>query len=124
MKLLTLTATALLAALTLVPARAQAPMTVPSSPILLAREGGLPPATTGDTGGAAFVRDSLDAYIRRGMAAWNIPGLAVAIVSTLVAAVTSGRIMDVWIVVPVSIVSGGCCHLGGRLGEALRRRNA
>lgn len=30
--------------------------------------------------GPAFVRDSLDAYVRRGMKAWNIPGLAIAIV--------------------------------------------
>ncbi len=30
--------------------------------------------------GTAFVRDSLDGYIRRGMKAWNIPGLAIAIV--------------------------------------------
>lgn len=30
--------------------------------------------------GSAFVRDSLDAYIRRGMTDWHIPGLAIAIV--------------------------------------------
>ncbi len=30
--------------------------------------------------GPAFVRDSLDSYIRRGMKAWNIPGMAVAVV--------------------------------------------
>lgn len=30
--------------------------------------------------GPAFVRDSLDAYIRRGLKAWQIPGLAIAIV--------------------------------------------
>ena len=78
MKLLTLTAAALLAAVTLVPARAQAPMAVPASSTP-ARSRPLPAPTLSD-GGSAFVRDSLDAYIRRGMRAWNIPGLAVAIV--------------------------------------------
>jgi tRNA-(ms[2]io[6]A)-hydroxylase len=71
-------------------------------------------------GGAIITRYGKTAGVREA----TVSGLAVAIVSTLVAAVTSGRIMDVWIVVPVSIVSGGCCHLGGRLGEALRRRRA
>lgn len=65
MKPLILTATALLAAVSCLPAHAQAP---PS------------PATSTSHAGAAFVRDSLDAYIRRGMKAWNIPGLAIAIV--------------------------------------------
>ncbi len=59
-------ATAALAVSALLPARAQAPTTGTIGPTPVA--------------GATFVRDSLDAYIRRGMKAWDIPGLAIAIV--------------------------------------------
>ena len=53
----------------------------------------------------------------------TVSGLAVAIIATLVAVVSSGRVMDVWIVVPVAIVSAGACHVGGRIGRALRARS-
>ncbi|MBC7447612.1 MAG: serine hydrolase [Hymenobacteraceae bacterium] len=59
-----LTAAALLSATAFLPARAQAPTTSLST----------------SPAGPAFVRDSLDAYIRRGLKAWQIPGLAIAIV--------------------------------------------
>lgn len=62
-----LLAAALLAASPLLSARAQTPAAAPASP-------------TTSPAGPAFVRDSLDAYIRRGLKAWQIPGLAIAIV--------------------------------------------
>ena len=40
----------------------------------------VPGITELPTGTPAFITDSLDAYVRRGMAQWQIPGLAIAIV--------------------------------------------
>lgn len=69
-------------------------------------------------GGAIVTRYGKTAGVREA----TISGLAVAIVATLVAVVTSGRVLDVWIVVPVGAISAGFCHVGGRLGLHFRQK--
>lgn len=70
-------------------------------------------------GGVIVARYGKTAGVREA----TVSGLAVAIVSTLLAVVTTGRIMDVWLLVPVSAVSAGFCHVGGRLGVRLRQKS-
>jgi hypothetical protein len=70
-------------------------------------------------GGAIVTRYGKTAGVREA----TISGLAVAIVATLVAVVTSGRVLDLWIMVPVATVSAGFCHLGGRVGLFFRGKH-
>jgi CubicO group peptidase (beta-lactamase class C family) len=42
--------------------------------------GALKPATAQTVTGPRFIQDSLDAYVRRGLRLWNIPGLSVVVV--------------------------------------------
>lgn len=51
----------------------------------------------------------------------TVSGLAVAIIATLVAVVASGQVLNAWVVLPLGVLTAGFCHLGGRLGQRLRK---